>query len=478
MGMSEELAGTDAIGQAALVRAGEVTAAELTEAAIARIEAVDGRLNAVIHRRFDKARQEVADGLPDGPFHGVPILLKDLGCEMAGEPSHSGNRLLRDLGHRATEDAELTKSVRRAGFAILGRTNVPEFGLVNTTEPVAYGPARNPWDTGRSTGGSSGGSAAAVAAGLVPIAQASDGGGSIRMPASNCGLFGLKPSRGRISPAPGGDNMEGHTTLGFVSRTVRDTAAALDLAAGYRTGDSMVAPHRPESYLALTAADPEPLRIGLMDVPDVNGFPVDADVNAVVREAAGFLSGLGHRVEVSHPEAMTDPEFLDRWLQLLSPTVTALFEDLEALAGRPLERGDAEEMAWWWRERGTEIGAARHIANQDWRDRYRRRMASWWADGGFDVLLSPVLPTSATPLGYFDGEEGLRRSIRILCFTPQFNMVGQPAASVPFGFSRDGLPVGIHLAAAYGREDVLIRLAAQIERTRPWAQHRPAIFAD
>lgn len=466
---------TDALGQAELVRTGEVSAAELVEAAIERIEAANGTVNAVIHERFDAARAEAAAaGAGEGPFAGVPTLLKDLGSGMAGEPMCNGNALLRSLDHRADEDASLTVSIRSAGFVVLGRTNVPEFGLVNTTEPKAFGASRNPWDFDRSTGGSSGGAAAAVAAGMVPVAQASDGGGSIRMPASHCGVFGLKPSRGRISTAPDGDSMEGHTTLGFVSRSVRDSAAALDIAAGHRTGDTMVAPYRPDSYLGLLATAPQPLRIGLMDVPEVNGYPVDEDVNEVVRSAARLLEALGHQVEVAHPEAMTDPEFLDRWMQLLSPTVTRLFEDLERLKGAPLEREDAEDMAWWWREHGARISAVTHVANQAWRDGFRRRMARWWA-GGFDVMLSPVLPTAATPLGFFDGEEGLRASVRILCFTPQFNMTGQPAASVPFGRNGAGLPVGVHLGAAYGREDLLLRLAAQIEEARPWAGARPPV---
>jgi amidase len=466
-----ELTCLDGLAQAALVRSGEVAPDAPARAAIERIEAVNETLNAVIFTRYERALDEARTAPAAAPFASVPTLLKDMGCTLAGAPNGNGNRLLRDLDVRPSVDAALTTSIRGAGMAILGRTNVPEFGLVNTTEPRAFGAARNPWNLGRSTGGSSGGSAAAVAAGMVPIAQASDGGGSIRMPASHCGVFGLKPSWGRISAAPEAVRMETHPTYGFVSRSVRDSAAALDLASGYRTGDAAVAPRQASSYLDVIGREPGPLRIGLMDVADVNGFAVDPEVRRTVTEAAGLLEDLGHRVERSHPAAMEEAEFLDRWMDLLSPSVTLLFSELEELKGAPLERGDAEEMAWWWRDHGAAISAADHAANQVWRDHHRRRMAAWWDE--FDLLLSPVLPVAATPLGYFDGAEGLERSVRILCFTPQFNMTGQPAASVPFGVTSDGLPVGIQLGAAYGREDLLLQVAAQIEGARPWVDRRP-----
>jgi amidase len=207
----------------------------------------------------------------------------------------------------------------------------------------------------------------------------------------------------------------------------------------------------------------------------VNGYPVDDDVRAAARDTASLLAGLGHHVEESYPAAMTDPEYLRRWQELLSPSVSALFNELEALAGRPLEPDEAEEMAWWWRAAGDKISAARHTENQAWRDAFSRHMASWWA-GGFDILVSPVLPNAAPPLGLFDQPDGLRRSVDILCFTPQFNTTGQPAISVPLGMSDGGLPVGTQLGAAYGREDLLIQLAGQLERAVPWQDRRPAVF--
>jgi len=477
MSTTWDLGSLDAIGQAELVRAGDVAPSELVEAAIARIEKLDPLLNAVITPRFEKALEEArSPDLPDGPFRGVPILLKDLGAAQKGEPAHSGNALLRRLDVRAAEDSALARSLRAAGFVVLGRTNVPEFGLVTTTEPAAYGATLNPWDRTRSTGGSSGGAAAGVASGMVPLAQGSDGGGSIRNLSSHCGLFGLKPSRGRISSAPAGDGMEAHVVYGFLSRSVRDNALALDVAAGYRAGDA-VTPAAPDTgFAALVDRDPPALRIGTMTVPDVNGYPVDPEVNAVVEQAGALLESLGHNVEQAYPAAMVDPEYLQRWVDLLSPSVTALFGELETLAGGDLQRADAEEMTWWWRDRGARLSTRQHVENQAWRDGFRRQMCSWWA-GGHDILLCPVLPTPATPLGFFDGEEGLRRSVEILCFTPQFNTTGQPAASLPIGMSTAGLPIGVQIGAGPGREDLLVRLAGQIERAAPWIDRRPPIHA-
>jgi amidase len=468
----------DAVSQADLVRSGQVSPKELVEASIARIEQVDPVLNAVIHERFDQARSEAASAdLPQGPFRGVPILLKDLGCPMAGQPVHSGNRLLRALDARAAEDSALVRAVRTAGFVVVGRTNVPEFGLVATTEPAAYGATRNPWDLTRSPGGSSGGAAAAVAAGMVAIAQGSDGGGSIRMPSAHCGLFGLKPSRGRVSAAPEPEFMEGHNAYGFLTRTVRDSALALDIASRPQAGDTVTAPVPDASWSSLVDLDPPALRVGVMAVSEVNGHPVDPEVTAAVTQAARLLESLGHHVSESHPEAMVDPAYLDRWVDLLSPSVAASFDDLERRAGRPLTDADAEPMAWWWNDRGRRLSAVDHVGNQLWRDDFRRRMAGWW-EGGFDILLSPVLPMPPTPLGFFDGEEGIRRSVEILRFTPQFNTTGQPAASLPLGATGTGLPIGVQIGAAYGREDLLIRLAGQVERAAPWHDRRPRALGE
>lgn len=476
-GTAADLGRLDATAQAALVAGEGVSPVELVAAAIERVEALDDKINAVVHRRFEQALAEAASPeLPDGPFRGVPILLKDLGCISAGDPDHQGNAFLKSIENRADHDATLTSLLRRAGFVIIGRTNTPEFGLVSTTEPVAYGPTLNPWDPTRSTGGSSGGSAAAVATEMVALAQGTDGGGSLRMPSAHCGVFGFKSSRGRVSSGPDeGDALAAHNIYGVITRSVRDSAAVLDAIAGEQSGDPVVAPRPSRPFVEAAAADPCALRIGVMAVDEVNGYAVDPQVNVAVRRMADRLQSLGHRVEESYPEAMTDPSYLNHWLHLLSPSVVVLLDHLVQIAGRPLRRDEVEEVAWWWYDRGKQVTAADYVRHEIGRDDFRRRMASWWT-GGFDLLLSPVVPNPPPPLGYFSGEEGIRRSVDVLCFTPQFNTTGQPAMSVPAELTEDGLPVGVQFVAAYGRDELLFSLAGQLEAAAPWADSRPPVL--
>src|SRR3954449_4272710 len=295
--MSDDLARLDATAQAELVRKGEVSPPELVGAAIERIEAANGEVNAVIHKLYDEGREAASGDLPDGPFRGVPFLLKDLGAAFAGQPLHMGMQYLKDADFRAPVDTHLAERFRRAGFVTIGKTNTPELGILPTTEPKAYGPSRNPWDTTRSTGGSSGGSAAAVASGMVPVAHANDGGGSIRIPASECGLVGLKPSRQRISEGPIiGDNMSGLTVELVVSRSVRDTAAILDAVHGPAPGDPYVAPPPERRYVDELGADPGKLRIGLITDPVADETPQQEVVDAA-RDAGELLESLGHEVE-------------------------------------------------------------------------------------------------------------------------------------------------------------------------------------
>src|SRR5437867_1309720 len=304
--MSDELALLDATAQAELVRQRKASPRELVDAAIARIERVNPALNAVITPLFEKARAAAdrAD-VPDGPFRGVPFLLKDLVCHSAGDPYHAGMGLLRELRWTEPADTHLAARFRVAGFTFLGKTNTPELGPVPTTEPVAYGPTRNPWDTARSPGGSSGGSAAAVASGMVPVAHANDGGGSVRIPASECGLVGLKPSRGRPPPGP----HMGHMWAGLaiehaVTRSVRDTAALLDAVSGYVPGDPYTAPPPARPFRDEVGADPGQLRIGLRLKSPAGRFAVHAECVAAAQSAARPLESLGHRVEQSHPAAL------------------------------------------------------------------------------------------------------------------------------------------------------------------------------
>src|SRR5436309_6939234 len=321
--MADALGDHDATGLAALVRAGEVTPAELVEAAIARIEAVDPQLNAVIHPRFERAREEAARlraGRAAGaPFAGVPFLVKDVTCHQAGEPFHEGMRFLRDRQWRAAGDTHLATRFRAAGLITVGRTNTPELGIVPTTEPVAYGATRNPWDRARSPGGSSGGSAAAVAAGLVPVAHGNDGTGSLRIPASACGLVGLKPSRGRTSLGPArSPGLLGNIVEHVLTRTVRDTAAILDAVSGSLPGDLFVAPppHRP--YHEEVGVDPGRLRVGLLVHVPFLELPVAPECVAAVHDTGHLLASLGHDVEESFPAALTGPTGLGLALHIIN----------------------------------------------------------------------------------------------------------------------------------------------------------------
>ena len=343
----------DATAQAELVRSGQASPLELVDHAIGRIEAVNPRLNAVIHERFELARAQArTDDLPDGPFRGVPILFKDLMCAVEGDPYHEGMQALKDAGHRATHTDDLARAYLDAGFAYLGRTNTPELGLVPTTESLAYGPAHNPWALGHTTGGSSGGSAAAVAAGLVPVAHANDGGGSIRIPAAACGLVGLKPSRGRISLGPDeGEPWNGFVARGVLTRTVRDAAALLDVIAGAVPGDPTAAPGRHGTYAQAATDDPGSLRIGLLThAPGGMAETMPACVQAA-EDAARALEELGHRVEVAAPGAL-DEGLIEHFITVLATNVATDLEELATIAGRPVTADDVEAITWTYREMG------------------------------------------------------------------------------------------------------------------------------
>ncbi|QKW13454.1 amidase [Verrucosispora sp. NA02020] len=477
MTTTEELTWLDAHSQAALVHAGRLTPGDLVRAAVARIERMDPTVNAVIHRRFAAAVAE-ADALAgrsDLPFPGVPMLLKDLGCTMAGEPDQQGSVVLRDADHRATRDAHATRRLRAAGFVVLGRTAVPEFGLAGSTESAAHGATRNPWALDRVAGGSSGGAAAAVAAGMVPLAQGSDGGGSIRNPAAYCGLVGLKPSRGRVSSGPDTpDALVGHATFGVLTRSVRDTAALLDLLQGYEPGDPAVAPAPSSSYTEAITRPAAGLTIGLLDADRLPPEFVEPANRDAVRECGELLGQLGHTVRTSHPEALFDPDYHERFVDALSPAVSLLAELIPTMVGRPVDESEHGLISRFWIERGRALDATSHRRVMAWMDRYRERMLAWWRE--HDVLVTPVSPWPPPPLGWFDGPAGVRRSIEFLRFVPQFNSTGQPAVAVPL-FERDGLPLGVQLVADYGREDLLLQLAAQLEDARPWAGRHPVGLA-
>ncbi len=480
--MTAELATLDAMAQAELVRRGEATPLELVEAAISRIEKLNPKLNAVITPLFEKARAQAASPhLPQGPFRGVPFLLKDLGCHSAGDPYHEGMRFLRQVGWVEKEDTYMAARLRAAGFIFLGKTNTPEMGTLPTTEPEAYGPSCNPWDPTRSTGGSSGGSAAAVASGMVPAAHANDGGGSIRIPASACGLVGLKPTRGRVSWGPQhGELWQGLAIEHVVTRSVRDTAAILDIVSGPMPGDPYFAPPPSHPFLEEAGAPAGQLRIGLMT--HTPGIQVHPECVRAVREAARLLESLGHRVEESYPAALdaSEERFRHMWT-LITSWVAANVSFWSQRTGRPVKPEDLEVHNRFLAERGRSCTATAYIEAVDWLQRDSRRIASWW-DEGFDLLLTPTLAEPPPPLGQFVATPenplaAARRSESFIPFTPPFNITGQPAISLPLYWSPEGLPIGVQLVAAYGREDVLIRVAAQLEQAQPWAQRRPSLHA-
>jgi amidase len=469
----DDLLWLDATAQAELVATGGISPRELVAASVARIEAIDGGLNAVIHRRFEKALAEVDAGLADGPFRGVPFLIKDLFCDSAGDPAHNGNRALRDAGWTAADDSWLTARYRRAGFCLLGRTNTPEFGLVPVTEPHAYGPTRNPYDTSRSPGGSSGGSAAAVASGMVPVAHASDGGGSIRIPASMCGLVGLKPSRGRTTLGPDGDE-SALSVQHVVARSVRDTAALLDVVQGPGPGDMAVAPPPRRPYAEELAVRPTGLRVGLMDTaPSSELHP---DCRAAVLAAGKILEGLGHHVTDEHPTI--DPESGRRFLARWSVGTQLRLAGLGRQLGRQVTAEDVEPLTWAMASLSSGVSALDYAQSVAASIRFTRQLAVWW--GSHDLLLTPTLGQPPPRVGELEPPPGepLATQARVgalVPFTTHFNVTGQPAISLPLHVNAEGLPIGVQLVGAYGREDLLIQVAAQLEEAAPWMDRRPGI---
>ena len=477
-----DLARLDATAQAELVRSGEASPVELVEAAIGRVERLNPELNAVIHPLFEEGRADASNSLPDGPFKGVPFLYKDIGAALAGQPLHMGMQVLKDAGFRAPVDTYLAQRFREAGLVTIGKTNTPELGILPTTEPDAYGASRNPWDTSRSTGGSSGGAAAAVASGMVPIAHANDGGGSIRIPASACGLVGLKPSRQRTSEGPLiGDNLSGLTCELIVSRSVRDTALVLDAVHGPAPGDPYAAPPPERPYAEELTADPGALRIG-MATHSLAGLEVHPTVIEATHDAGRLLASLGHEVEDSAPGGFEGMDLVGTFMMRWAAGQAASLALLSSVLGRELAAGDVEPLTWALAEQGQRISAAEYLGAVNRHQVMSRMIAGWYEQGGFDLLLTPTLGEPPPPLGTYDdsGDDPLRAIERAKvtgAFAGAYNVTGQPAISLPLHWSEDGLPIGIQLVAPLGREDVLIRTAAQLEQARPWADRTPPVFA-
>jgi amidase len=459
----------DATAQADLVRRAEVKPCELVEAALARIEADNPALNAVVTPIAPRS------GQADEPFAGVPFLVKDLALELAGTRFTEGSRWL--AGNVSTHDQELALRCRRAGLVIIGKTNTCEFGLSPTVEPALFGPTRNPWDPRCSTGGSSGGSAAAVAAGLVPMAHGNDLGGSIRYPAAWCGVFGLKPTRARVSIGPEyGDVVSGFAAEHVLTRSVRDSAALLDAVSGPALGDPYRAPPVRQPFLADVGTPVGRLRIGVSTRPR-GGQQVDPAWSSAVEQAAELLERLGHSVEQATPDGLDDPAY--------GPSLGTVFGAATAWiigywcrrVGRPPADGEIEPQTRAYWESARRITAGEYLLAVEALQRISRRVAAWFEV--YDVWITPTLGGGPAPLGELVGPEhdplrGARNAGRYLMFDAELaNVTGNPAMSVPFGFDDQGLPVGVHVLGRYGDEATLFRLAGQLERARPWALHRP-----
>ena len=464
---------TDGLGWAERVRGKEVSAAELVEAAIDRIERTDGKINAVIQRWFDEARTTAAGPLPDGAFRGVPFLIKDILAEVAGKPLESGSRL--GKGFISREDSELVRRFRAAGLVFLGKTNTPEMGILPTTEPVANGPTKNPWDLGRTTGGSSGGAAAAVAAGYVPLAHANDGGGSIRIPAGACGLFGLKPTRGRNPLGP----TAGEIYLGLVAEhavtvSVRDSAALLDATGAPDVGDPYWAPPKARPFLDEVGANPGKLRIA-MSTTSAAGGPVHEDCIAAVRSTAALLAELGHEIIDGEPKldhGSLFPAFITMWTACNAASI----EELAIATKRRPSPELLEPLTWAMYEMGVKTNAVALLMSQHMLEAASRQFQRFFVD--VDVMLTPTMAEPPVPLGTFDAPKDapMMALFRAGTFTPYCaiaNITGQPAMSVPLSWNGAGLPIGSHFIGRFGDEATLFRLAAQLEAARPWKGRRP-----
>jgi len=484
----------DGLGLAELVRRKEISPAELVEEAIRRIETVNPQINAVIHPMYDLARQQVQQGLPEGPFRGVPFLLKDLLVYYAGVPTRSGSRFFRDFV--PDHDSEIVRRYRQAGVVVLGKTNTPELGLVPYTEPVLFGPSRNPWDLSRTTGGSSGGSGAAVAARLVPVAHGNDGGGSIRIPASCCGVFGLKPTRGRTPMGPDiGEAWRGMAINHVLTLSVRDSAAMLDATAGPDVGAPYIIPPPQRPFLEEVGRDPGRLRIAFTARPLLPGT-VHPDCVRGVEETARLCQDLGHIVEEAAPQ-IDGHTFARDFLTMVCAETRADIEEGEPLTGRKARYGEFEPATWALGLLGRQISAGEYSCALRALQRAARQVGQFFET--YDVLLTPTLATPPMEIGWLQptgvkafalkllgslnagallnklaGIEALAEEVfAFIPFTPVFNVTGQPAMSVPLVWNDAGLPIGMHFVARFGEEATLFRLAAQLERARPWFDRRP-----
>ena len=473
----QDLDTLDALAQAELVRSGAVQPIELLERAIARLERVNGALNAVVTPMYDQARERALGNLPAGPFRGVPFLLKDLLTAYAGVRLSNGATVCQALVPH--HDSELVRRYKRAGLVIFGKTNTPEFGIPPMTENRLFGATRNPWDLARSPGGSSGGAAASVAARVVPMAHGGDGGGSIRIPASACGIFGLKPTRGRNPLGPdAGDLLSGLVCEHAVTMSVRDSAALLDASSGPDRGDPYWAPPPARPFLEEVGRAPGHLRIGFAKTAP-SGVVLHADAIAAVEDAARLCASLGHEVEEVSPE-VDAIEMTRGFIVLYAAGAARNVLDVEAAAGMAVSREMFEPVTWGLAEMGRQLGAADYLLALRQIQQGSRRIARFF--DAHDIWLTPTLGEPPVPIGTFEASydeplTGFFRAADFAPFTPLVNATGQPAMSVPLYWNDSGLPIGSHFVARFGDEATLFRLASQLEEARPWSGRRPPVSA-
>jgi len=467
----------DALALAELVRRQELTALELVDEAIRRCEAVNGTLNAVITEMFDHARERAQTPPGDGPFAGVPFLMKDFVAEVAGEPFFEGSDFL--AGYVPREDSETYRRFCRAGLITIGKTNLPEFAIGVTTEPRRFGPTHNPWDPTRTPGGSSGGAAAAVASRVVPMAHANDVGGSIRIPASCCGLVGLKPTRGRTTLAPHyGDLISGYFVEHALTRSVRDCAALLDVIAGPEIGEPYAAPVPNRAFADEVGQPSGQLRIGFSAVTPL-GDPLDPECEKAIRATAELCASLGHDVVEASPE-YDALDFWTRYTTVLASGVAWAVADWARRLDKELKPEYFEPFVWAFTERGRDLSAPDYLLAVQDVQRHVRQISRFFVD--HDLWLTTTLGQPPVELGtlvYKDDPFELRR--RMAKFSPYTyiaNATGQPAISLPLHWTADDLPVGLHFTARYGAEATLIRLAAELEEAHPWRDRKPQVCAD
>lgn len=490
MPMNDEVNNMDALSLSNLVLRKEVKPSELITMAIEHIDHLNPELNAVIHTLYDQAFKAaqtweadiMANRIENVSFCGVPFLLKDLIAECQGTPFNEGSNAVK--GYVSKIDTELVRRQKAAGLIIIGKTNTCEFGLLPTTEPAIFGPTLNPWNPALTPGGSSGGSAAAVASGMLPMAHGSDGGGSIRIPASCCGLFGLKPTRGRNPVAPlFGELAGGLAHEHALTRTVRDSAALLDATSGPAIGDPYCAPSRQRPYIEEIDKDPGRLKIGFLNrVPE--GWHSETDLHGdcadAVKDAATLCESLGHTVEEVNSKLLSDSTIGSVFGKVFNAYAAHAIEYWKRELGKDIIKDQVEPLTWASAKRGMELASGKYLQALEDIHRFARKIAAWYHSGKYDLLLTPTMRTPPVPIGSFqstpDNPMGwLEPTFSAVVFTRVQNMTGQPAMSVPLFWNKDNIPIGVHFAAQFGEEAVLFRLAAQLENARPWRDRKPLI---